>query len=424
MYNLAMLKNNKIFKNTFMLMILNIAKLVFPFITLPYLTRVLSTDCYGIVAYVKAVMVYMQVIVDFGFTLSATKMVVEAKDDNEKLNKIVSVNVFSKIFLACVSFSGLLVMIAFIPLLRENAMFTILSFVVVFLTVFLFDFLFRGIEQMHIITIRFVVMKMFSTILTFCLVKSDSDLFLIPILDILGSVVAVIWVLREIKKLNIKIQIPKWMECWNVIKESSVYFASNVASTSFNVFNTVVAGIALTTTEIAYWCVCMQIINAIQALYTPISDAIYPEMIRSKSLSLIRKVIRIFMPIITVGCIFTFIFGKWALLILGGGKYVAALPALRGLIPVLFFGFLAIIFGWPSLGAIGRVKETTISTVFACVFQVIIVITLLIYGKLTLFNMAITRSCVELLMFIVRFFYFWKYKGVFNVNTVSLDREQ
>lgn len=407
------MKKNKIFQNTSMLLLLNIAKLVFPFITLPYLTRVLSTDCYGVVAYVKAVMVYMQVIVDFGFTLSATKMVVEAKDNNEKLNNIVSVNVFSKIFLAFVSFWGLIVMIAFIPLLRENAMFTILSFVVVFLTVFLFDFLFRGIEQMHIITIRFVVMKTISTILTFCLVKNDGDLFLIPILDILGSIVAVVWVFTEIKKLNIKMQIPKWMECWKVIKESSVYFASNVASTSFNVFNTVVAGIALSTTEIAYWSVCMQIINAIQALYTPISDAIYPEMIRSKNLLLIRKVICIFMPIIAVGCAFTFVFGKWALLILGGGKYVAALPPLRGLIPVLFFGFLSIIFGWPSLGAIGRVKETTISTVSACVFQIVLVIVLLMCGRLTLLNMAITRSCVEMIMFVIRFFYFNKYKREF-----------
>lgn len=409
------LKNNRILKNTSMLMVLNIAKLVFPFITLPYLTRALSTDCYGVVAYVKAVMVYMQVIVDFGFNLSATKMVVvlyhniEAKDDSEKLNEIVSVNVFSKLFLAIISFCGLLVMIAVIPLLRENAIFTILSFVVVFLTVFLFDFLFRGIEQMHTITIRFIVMKTISTIMTFALVKSDGDMFLIPILDILGSVVAVVWVVSELNKLNIKMQIPKWLGCWKVIKESSIYFVSNVASTSFNVFNTVIAGIALSTSEIAYWSVCMQIINAIQALYTPISDAIYPEMIRSRRISLIKKVINIFMPIITIGCIFTFAFGKWALLILGGEKYVAALPALRGLIPVLFFGFLSIIFGWPSLGAIGRVKETTISTVAACAFQIVLVIVLLVCGRLALFSMAITRSIVEMLMFFVRFVYICRF---------------
>ncbi len=55
--------------NVSMLYIMNIAKLVFPLITLPYLTRVLSVDCYGVVSYVKATMVYAQLVVDFGFML-------------------------------------------------------------------------------------------------------------------------------------------------------------------------------------------------------------------------------------------------------------------------------------------------------------------------------------------------------------------
>lgn len=407
-------KASKIFQNTSMLLILNIAKLVFPFITLPYLTRVMSTDCYGVVAYVKAVMVYMQVIVDFGFTLSATKQVVEAKNNKEKLNHIVGVNIISKLIIALLAFVGLIVLIIFIPILRQNIVFTILSYAVVVLTVFLFDFLFRGIEKMHVITIRFVIMKSISTLLTFLLVKDDSDILLIPILDIMGSVIAIVWVLYEIKKIGIAFTFPKIKECFVVIKESFVYFMSNVASTSFNVFNTVVAGIVLTSTEIAYWSVCMQIVNAIQALYTPISDAIYPEMIRSKNVHLIRKIILVFVPIIFIGCIITFFCGKWALWILGGEKYLAALPALRGLVPVLFFGFLAIIFGWPSLGAIGRVKETTISTVLASVFQIFVVLILLLFGRLSLFAMAVVRSATEMLLFTLRFYFCKKYRTEFE----------
>ena len=49
------MSNKKIVNNTIMLMIFNIAKIIFPFITLPYLTRVLSTEAYGTVAYVKTV---------------------------------------------------------------------------------------------------------------------------------------------------------------------------------------------------------------------------------------------------------------------------------------------------------------------------------------------------------------------------------
>ena len=63
-------------------MAMNIAKMLFPLLTLPYLTRVLSTDCYGSVVYVKSVTTYLQLLVDFGFVLSATKSIVQAREDS------------------------------------------------------------------------------------------------------------------------------------------------------------------------------------------------------------------------------------------------------------------------------------------------------------------------------------------------------
>ena len=74
------MKSNVI-KNTMMLYGMSIAKIVFPLLTLPYLTRVLSVESYGVVSYVKAVMQYMQLVVDFGFMLSGTKDIVNAKND-------------------------------------------------------------------------------------------------------------------------------------------------------------------------------------------------------------------------------------------------------------------------------------------------------------------------------------------------------
>ena len=66
-----------VLKNTSWLFIFQIAKIFFPLITLPYLTRVLSTQMYGTITYVKSVMLYMQILVDFGFVLSGTKEIVK-----------------------------------------------------------------------------------------------------------------------------------------------------------------------------------------------------------------------------------------------------------------------------------------------------------------------------------------------------------
>ena len=68
-------------KNIILLYGFSIAKILFPLITLPYLTRVLSVEKYGVVAYVKSIMTYMQLVIDFGFMLSGTKEIVQTKDD-------------------------------------------------------------------------------------------------------------------------------------------------------------------------------------------------------------------------------------------------------------------------------------------------------------------------------------------------------
>lgn len=404
----------KILKNGSALMVFHIAKIIFPFVVLPYLTRVLSTEAYGTVAYVKTVMNYMQIFVDFGFVLSATKDVVEAREDHRKLGGVVGDTMTARILLGLIGFLIVLILSLVLPILRENFLFTVLSYVTVFLSIFLMDFLFRGLEIMHVITIRFVAMKVISTGLTFLLIKNDADLLLIPILDILSSIVAIVLVFRKKKELGIRLRFCHPKTALKPIKTSFVYFLSSVASTSFSALSTILIGIYFNATEVAYWSLCAQIIGTVQACYSPISDSIYPEMIKHKDLSVLKKVIRIFAPIAMVGSIVAFLLASTMLGILGGEKYLSAVPILRILIIAIPIGFFGIIFGWPALGAIGKVKETTISTIASVLLNVLLLVLLILTGTFTLINVAIARVITEFSLFAIRFFYFQKYKQLFR----------
>lgn len=407
-------KQSKI--NTVMLMIFQIAKILFPFIILPYLTRVLSTDNYGNVAYVKTVMSYMQIIVDFGFVLSATKDIVKIKNDKEKLEYIIGDTLLARVIMGIIGLLILLGLIIILPILRNNILYTILSYVVVFESIFLMDYLFRGLEKMHIITIRFILMKLISTSLTFILIKNDTNILLIPILDILSSGVAIVLVLFEIRKLNLKFKFSELNKAIKSIKDSFVYFLSNAASTSFNALSTIVIGLKISPIEVAYWSVCMQVIGSITACYSPISDGIYPEMIRRKDYNIIKSVEKIFLPIVFIGCILMYILAGFILSILGGEEYLVAISVFRLLIPVLFFGFLSVIHGWPALGAIDKNKEVTNSTIISILFHIALLVLLIITNEFTLFNIAIVRSITELILFVVRYIYCKKYKMLFKMT--------
>lgn len=415
-----MMKQKNVVKNTGMLLALNIAKMFFPFVTLPYLTRVLSVDTYGTVAYVKTVMSYMQILVDFGFVLSATKDVIQAKHNKDELEHVIGDTIVGKMLLGLGALLVLLVLIAALPILRNNALYTLLSYVVVFESIFLLEFLFRGLEIMHVITIRFIVMKTLSTLLTFALVKSDADLLLIPLFDILSSLVAVLMAAYEVWKLGLRPKFTGIQKAIRTIRQSMVYFFSNAASTSFNALSTLIIGVQISQAQVAYWSVCMQVINAIQACYTPIADGVYPEMIKSRNLALIRKIVKIFLPLVAVGCCFAYVFAGLGMYILGGEEYLVAVPVFRTLIPVLFFGFLSVMFGWPVLGAIGKEREATFSTVCSVVLHIALLVLLIVTDTFTLMNIAIVRSVTEMVFFGIRFFFFRKYRNLFETKNAGV----
>lgn len=407
------LRNNMI-QNTSMLYLLSAAKILFPFLTFPYLTRVLSIDGYALISYVKAVMTYMQLWVDFGFLLSATKNIVRAENDSKLINQIVSDTMFARVLLGV--FGGLIlaVLSAAIPLLRQNLIFVWLSYGAVFLSCFMTDFLFRGLEKMHEITIRFVVMKGISTVLTFVFVHSDTHLLYIPVLDILSSAVALILIHFQLRKYNVSLIIPSLKRSWGYLKESAEYFASSVATTAFNTLNTLLIGIFLPEADIAVWAVSIQLISAIQIFYGPIIDGIYPEMMRYKKLSLIKKLLFIFMPIVLMGCIICYFAAPFIIHLVAGNKYTAAIPIFRLMIPVLLFAFPAMMCGWPALGAINKIRQTTASSIIAACTQCIGVGLLIVGGIFTLPSIAIVRNITESVLFGTRASFVYKYRKNFK----------
>lgn len=406
--------NKNIVKNIVMLYGLSIAKIVLPLITLPYLTRVLSVDTYGTVSYVKTIMTYLQLTVDFGFMLSGTKDIVEGKKEGKDIGKITGDILLARIILGIIAFIVLLGLTIMLPILKENTLYVLLSYVPVFLSIFLLDYLFRGLEEMQVITIRFVVMKGVAAILTFVFVRNDAQIIWIPLLDCLGSVCAVGLVWIEINKRNIQIRLVSVTSSLKKLAESAIYFVSEMATTAFGALNTVLIGAFLAKTDVAYWSLCITMVSAVQSMYEPINSGVYPDMVKNRNFKVIKRTLSIFMPIVAIGCIFTILVAKYALLIVGGEQYVEAASILRALTPVLFISFPAMLFGWPTLGALGRAKEVTITTIITALSQILGLLILIAIGKFDLIEIALLRWMTELLMLICRVGFCVKFRKEFK----------
>ena len=405
-----MIKLTQVKKNTFWLAIFQLAKMVFPFLILPILTRRLSVETYGSLTFIKTVMNFLQIFLDFGFILSATKEIAKIKDDTNKIQQIMADTLLARLLLGGIGFLLIVILSFFFPILGHNFLFTITSYLTVFLSIFLFDFLFRGLEIIHVMTIRFIVMKTISFLLTIFFVRQDHQIILIPLFDILSSVIAIILVAFELQKRSFRLIRPKLKSSIYSLKISLIYFLSDVSATAFNAISTIIIGLVFSSTEVALFGVSIQIIGAIQALLGQLSSGIYPIMVRQKSRKFIQQIFQKTIPLVFLFTVLIIILLPLALQVLAGDKYAAAHPIIQILAITIFFSFINTLLGWPTLGVINQQNKVTLSTIISTVFNLVSLILLYLSSNLNLYSVAITRVITEIILFCIRLYYYKKYR--------------
>lgn len=405
------MKEKKLVVNTLYLYILSLVRMIFPLLTLPYLTRVLTVETYGVVVYIKSYMSYVQMILDYGFLLSATKNIAIAYNnkDNRKVEYILGNTIIEKMILCFLSAIVTIALSYFIPIFKKELLFLWLYFLAISLSIFIADFLFRGIEKMEYITMPYIFAKIVFTILTFLLIKGDKDLLLIPILEIINNVIIVIISIFILKKLNIHFKFENLNKWILDLKNSGIYFLSNFATTIFGSLTILIVGVVLDTKEVAFWSICMQFVGVAKSLYSPICNSIYPYMVIEKDIKIIKRIqLLILLPMI-IGSIVVLLWGEEIICFIGGVNYKEAGSIFKFLLPTVVVSFYSMLYGWPVLGALGRVKETTYSTIIAAIIQLIGVIVIYKFNVFNLKMLAMTCNISEILLLVVRWIYYKYY---------------
>lgn len=404
------MKHNTFYKNTLWQYGLQILKYLFPLLLIPYLTRILGTEGYAVYAYVLSFMGVVQTIADFGFTLSGTKKVVDLRGDTAALSRLVGAITVARLMLLCGLFFCVMVVTRFIPIMAENTVYVIWAFFATAGRTVLPDFIFQGNERMGPLTTRYFASKGVQVALTILLVRGPGDLILVAVADVLSEIVDIAWSYRAQKRMfGVGIARPTFKESFEELRVSAIYCVSNVSSSLFSGFTTVIIGLAITSkTDIAFWSLTLTTVNAVQSLYTPIANSLYPHMIKNRDFGFARKLALVALPILVLGIVAYCALSKPIMLVLGGPEYVGGAHVMWMISPIFIFSFYGILIGWPVLGAMGHVKELTVSTLFTGIVNVVSLLALYLAGLITLDVICVARWGCDALLLLVRVFMLWR----------------
>jgi len=400
-------KKKILFKNTIMLYILTFSSYFFNLVTVPYQTRVLGPEIYGKIGFALAFVSYFKILFDFGFLLSATETVSKNREDKVELGKtIAAVNIIKGFFIFA---SALLVLILILAVdkFRSDPLLYILFFAYVAIDCFLPDFLYRGLEDMRIITYRSVVIRLLFTVLIFVFLKNPDQYYVVPILNIFGSIVAVVSVYAHVRlKLKIRRRKVNKEFIFKTFKNSGLFFLSRIATTIYGSTNTVALGFVYPTgPNVGLYTAASKVTTTAQSAISPISDSVYPYMIKNKDFRLVKKILMILEPLIIVGCVIVGIFAEPLCSIFFGKDYVGAAPVLRIMLVTIAVTLPNYLLGFPTMAPLGISKYANYSVIIAACWQALSIVFLFITNSFNLYSICVATAITECMVLILRIFF-------------------
>lgn len=401
----------RLLENFISLGALQVVSYTLPLITLPYLSRTLTSEKFGLVFYAITCMTYFMILTDYGFELSATREIAINRHNLNTLSNIFNSVTVIKLFLLIISYFILCVTTFTIPKFRENWLIFHLSFFMVIGNAIYPVWFFQGLEKMKYITFLNILSKIIFLLLIFVFVKQESDYILVPLLNSLGFLISgIIGFAFAIKKFNIRLYIPRFKSLKKQFTYSNDFFLSKISVQAFSTTNTFCLGLISSNVIVAYYIAAEKLYTAIKNLVIPINSALYPFVAKNKDIKTYKKIYTIVIILGSFITLFVFVFAKDIVTLFYGKELLGAYQILRLFCLSLLVTFPSIILGYPLLGGMGYTKEANLSIIIGALIHIVGLVILFALKLLNPYSMALMVFLTESIILIARSYYVRKYK--------------
>jgi len=372
--------SRRLIENIFSLSALNFINYLFPLILIPYLTRILGVEKFGLYAFSFAVIQYCTLLVGYGFDFSATKFVAINRDDNEKISKIFISATIIRIILALVCILLIFLATNLFDKLRDEALLYIYGIGIFVGQALTPLWLFQGMEKMKYVTIINFVSKLTSTVLIFVFLKNQSDYIYVNLYFSVGFLIAgILSLILAIKLFKIKFIIPKATFVFQQLREGWHLFLSTVFMNFYRESNILILGALTNYTIVGYYAGAEKIIKAIQSIISPISKALYPyfgrnfntESKKEKALSRFFKFNKYYALSLFIIVVLVLLSSKFIVTHYLGKEFISSILNIQIMSLVILFGGLNYFLGIVGLVNLGFEKQFTHSVFIAGTISVI-----------------------------------------------------
>lgn len=321
-------------KNMFMNIILTASNFVFPLITYSYVARILLAEGTGKVAFVQSILAYFSYIAALGIGGYGVRECAKVRDDKEKLSKLVQEILIINFISTLIAYIALFFVLIIVPKFHTYKMlFIIMSTGILFQTMGM-EWLYQSLEKYTYITIRSIIFKIISVILTFILIKSPEDYIIYGGLTIFTTSASNILNFIHARKYIILRRFNHY-EIKKHLKPIMVFFMSMIIISIYGHFDSIMLGFMKNDSVVGIYGAALKMKSIILSVSTAVTAVMIPRMSiyfnqdnKHKFYELLLKSFRVTCLLLMPLSIFVILNAKDVLLFVCGKNFISAKPTL------------------------------------------------------------------------------------------------
>ena len=376
--------------NFVMNMILKVSSLIFPLITLPYITRTLGAVQNGKIEFATSTVSYFLMLAQLGIPTYGIRACAKCRDDKECLTKTVHELLFIN-FLSClVSYLLLIVATIYIDKFYEYRILIMIQSISLFMNMLGMEWLYQAIEQYQYITVRNIIFKLIGIVMMFGFIHNPDDYLLYSGITVFCSCGS--YLLNFIyggQILDHKFYFGEY-EIKKHIKPILVFFALSVAVSIYANMDTVMLGFMSNDKEVAFYAIATKVKIILAMVISSLGPVLLPRIVyclsagqKEKFNYYLEKSVHcvLIISLILVG--YFFVMADNVITILGGNEYMASVPIMRVIMLALIPLGIGNIACNQVLTPLGKEKYIMYSTMTgACINLIFNFVLIPMYGAL------------------------------------------
>jgi PST family polysaccharide transporter len=279
----------KLIHNFISLSVVQGLSIVFPLVTFPYLIRVLGVEGFGVFTMIQTVMMYFDLVVSFGFGLTAVQAIAAHLHDQPFINKVINTVYFIKASLLSVLLILVLLFSLVVPFLQEHLGLILLSMLYLLGNLLFPDWYFQGIQRMRSITVIALLSKVFSLALILWMVHEPRDVKKAVLAISLGNFLSgSIGFLILLRQFRLRPYIPDRLYIRSLFIESSYVFANTVVAPLYMSVNIFIVRFFTNPVMVGYYAIAEKIFSALSMFTSIANRTFYPHLSQVYAQSKIR----------------------------------------------------------------------------------------------------------------------------------------